>query len=116
MWLYEQATGNLGADAHGYSGYGMGRNNPAMQSRPGLGPIPRGRWAMVALRYQTEEHGPFVIVLEPLHGTETFGRSGFLIHGDSLKSPGDASHGCLVFSRDVRERLWASADRVIEVV
>src|ERR1035438_5538324 len=37
-----------------------------------------------------------VQALTPESGTNTFGREGFLIHGDSVQNPGTASHGCII--------------------
>ena len=55
------------------------------------------------------------IVLAPEPGTETFGRSGFMIHGDNIKAPGTASEGCIIQVRAIREAFWNSGDREIEV-
>jgi len=46
----------------------------------------------------------------------TFGRDGFLIHGDSVRHPGDASEGCIILPRRFRERIWTSEDTDLEVV
>lgn len=43
---------------------------------------------------------PYTFRLVPCLGTETYGRSGFLIHGDNAAS--DASHGCIIANRDCR--------------
>jgi hypothetical protein len=56
------------------------------------------------------------MALIPKEGTDTFGRSGFLIHGDSVAMPGTASHGCIILSRDLREQISASGDNQLEVV
>jgi hypothetical protein len=52
----------------------------------------------------------------PDRGTETFGRSEFRIHGDSIAHPGMASHGCIILPRAVRDAIWRSGDRALEVV
>lgn len=121
-WVYSQTTGELadpnGALAgRGYSGHGDGLNATEFQNVPDVGPIPEGTWQIVA-SMDTDTHGPFVLVLEPLNGTETFGRSGFLIHGDEIEHPGQhlASHGCIVLARSMREAIWASTDHTLEVV
>lgn len=118
-WTYRQETGELlheGAHvATGYSGAGPGKNNPQMQTVPNVGPIPQGDWTIVGPPADTEQHGPYVLKLQPDEQTETFGRSGFLMHGDSKESPGSASHGCVVLPRPVREQVWESGDRDLEV-
>ncbi|HYE46677.1 MAG TPA: hypothetical protein VEA44_12995, partial [Caulobacter sp.] len=47
---------------------------------------------------------------------EATGRSAFRIHGDSVRAPGTASKGCIILPRAVREAIWRSGDRDLEVV
>ncbi len=119
-WTYAQKTGELQQDGrhigNGYSGAGAGKNNPATQQVPNVGPIPQGDWTVVGPPANTQEHGPYVLHLQPAAQTETFGRSGFLMHGDSIESPGCASHGCVIMPRPVREQVWNSGDRELKVV
>ena len=44
------------------------------------------------------------------------GRTNFLIHGDSTNHPGDASEGCIVLSRTIRQAIAVSGDTDLEVV
>ena len=119
-WNYAQTSGELQQDgkpvANGYSGAGEGKNNPAMQNVPNVGPIPDGDWTITGPPADTASHGPYVLKLNPADGTETFGRSGFLMHGDSKEHPGCASHGCVILPRAVREQVWNSGDRKLEVI
>lgn len=120
MWTYEQSTGWLRNKegkkfARGYSGYGIGRNNPIMQNVRNVGPIPRGHYIAGTPR-DTETHGPYVIPLTPDPTNEMFGRSAFLVHGDSISAPGTASHGCIILPRMARQRIWESEDCCIHVV
>lgn len=119
-WRWDQSAGELTRDgelvSRGYAGRGRGKNNPALQDAPGLGPIPRGAWSITALRLTGASTGPYTIVLEPRPDTDTCGRSAFRIHGDSLAHPGEASHGCIILPRKVREAVWASGDRDLVVV
>ena len=120
MWTYAQKSGDLLQNgqriATGYSGLDNGKNNPAMQAIPNMGPIPQGDWTIVGPPINTPDHGPFVLRLQPARDTRTFGRSGFLMHGDSIESPGCASHGCIIMARTVREQVWNSGDTDLEVV
>ena len=120
MWTYAQKTGELLHDGehagNGYSGCDEGKNNPAMQAVADCGPIPQGEWTIVGPPINTRGHGPYVLRLEPAASTTTFGRSGFLMHGDSIESPGCASHGCVILPRTVREQVWNSGDTELEVV
>lgn len=121
MWTYEQSTGKLSHDgehtAVGYSGFGVGKNNPALEALHDVGPIPRGKYRFGAM-HDTDTHGPGVIPLFAFMDNDLHGRSGFLIHGDSKKDPGTASHGCIILPHDVRDLMAKShdSDRVIEVV
>ena len=120
MWTYAQKTGALQQNGQavgtGYSGFDSGKNNPDMQAVPDVGPIPRGQWTIVGPPFNTAEHGPFVLRLDPSPSTNTFGREGFLMHGDSIHAPGTASKGCIIMPRTVREAVWNSGDTELEVV
>src|SRR5581483_10402667 len=98
MWVYTQLNGDISHDdehvGFGYSGFGEGKNDPTDEEKVGIGPIPIGRW-IIGEPHDTPTHGPYVMPLTPAMDTQTFGRSGFLIHGDSLERPGQASHGCI---------------------
>lgn len=119
-WAFCTRNGMLYLDGHpiatGYSGHGVGRNNPALEASHGVGPIPSGLWFIKGPPEDTMEHGPFVLRLQPAPGTLTFGRSGFLIHGDSKHEPGTASLGCIILDRQTREHVWASGIRELLVL
>lgn len=95
--FYEQASGLLhlpdGQSFQCYAGRADGRNNPDAQARRGVGPLPRGAYA-ISMPYRDPVRGPYVFRLQPQPGTEMFGRAGMLIHGDSIDH--DASQGCIV--------------------
>lgn len=107
MSRYNQASGEMqdgnGATlGNGYSGRGTDRNITASEGIRNRGPVPRGRYRM------QEDHnvvgrGPVVIRLVPEAGTNTFGRDGFLIHGDNATN--DASEGCIILDRNARNAL-----------
>lgn len=84
-----------------YSGKGVHRDDPAATALKGLGPIPVGI-------YRTLDHrkhptlGEHAIPLDPHPSTETFGRSGFYIHGDNGRADFSASSGCIVVQRSAR--------------
>jgi len=124
-WRYEQRTGRLlhyetddstaERVAIGYAGAGDGKNNPDMQDVQNVGPLPVGKYE-IGEPSDTKTHGPYVLHLTPDPANEMFERSGFLIHGDSVVHPGTASEGCMIFARSIRERIWDSGDRQLEVV
>lgn len=121
MWAFKQSTGEIFDKegvllATGYAGHGEGKNNPSMQTVSRVGPLPRGVYTMKELYLKTPKHGPFVIKLEPEPTNEMFGRSAFLVHGDSKSDPGGASLGCIIADRKSRETMWKSEDKKVEVV
>ena len=121
MWTYVQKSGELLHDsqhvAYGYSGLDEGKNNPDMQAVAGQGPIPQGRWTIGGPpENMIPGPGIYVLHLTPAAGTNTFGRSEFLIHGDSSSHPGCASHGCIIMPHDTRVQVWTSKDTDLEVV
>lgn len=119
MWVYEQTNGWLGREgkrvARGYSGHPPYVNEPAAQAIRHLGPIPQGLYD-IGPPSDTATHGPYVLPLYPRRGNAMFGRSGFLIHGDSKTQPGLASHGCIILPRPDRETIWESNDHEIQVI
>jgi hypothetical protein len=116
MWTYTISTGVIAENGilrgTGYSGRAEGRDNPAMAHVKARGPLPPGKYRFGAA-YAHPRLGPVCMNLEPLPGTEVFGRSLFRIHGDNATN--DASHGCLVTGPGVRRAMAASRDRVLEV-
>lgn len=126
MWTWQQAAGRMtGPDGRvwrGYSGKGRGVNNPALQGLRGVGPIPAGRWRMLRVE-NSARVGPFSIVLDKVDARpgddrdEVTGRDAFRIHGDRVNGPPQsASSGCIILPRIVREAIWRSGDRELEVV
>ena len=90
MWTYRQTSGELlkGEEhfAFGYSGAQPdGYNNPAFCNVHNCGPIPAGRWTIMGPPFDSPQHGPYCLRLEPSQFTQTYGRDGFLIHGDSIE-------------------------------
>lgn len=108
--------------ARGYSGHDDGdgipeptdgKNDPSKQGVRGVGPIPVGHYTIGP---PEPGHGGYTLRLHPKPGTDTLGRSGFLIHGDSIKNPGTASLGCIIIPRGARMKVWTSGDHDLEVV
>lgn len=115
-WVYSQSTGRLTRNgqtvATGYSGAGSGRNNGQVEAQRNVGPIPRGLYTIGPAR-DTSTHGPHAMTLTP-DGHNARGRDGFMIHGDNTRH--DASTGCVILPRDVREQISNSRDNELEVV
>jgi Protein of unknown function (DUF2778) len=120
MWTYVQSNGYLispagGIFSQGYSGFGSGKNAPTEENVQDLGPVPEGFYDVQAPE-NSPIHGPYALPLLPDAGNAMFGRNGFMIHGDSLEHPGEASAGCIIQPRFARERLWESGDHRLSVV
>ena len=122
MWTYSQHAGILTASdgsfaGQGYSGHGAGINNPALQNMPDVGPIPQGFYTMSPF-FSDSVKGPLVCNLEPDATNQMFGRSGFMMHGDSVEHPGaeEASQGCIIMSHFVRQAVSRSGDNRLQVV
>jgi hypothetical protein len=129
MWVYEQDSGDLFQVlgdrpsgklkfiGTGYSGAGKlrrhGRNNSDMQHIKGVGPCPRGTWAIKGPRI-SKRVGPVAFDLKPIEGTDTLGRSALMIHGDNKAS--NASKGCIILGRPIRLQIAWSKDRRLFVV
>ena len=119
MWIYNSATGRLCHDdqfvAKGYSGLPPHRNDPSAEAIKAEGPIPRGMWHIGAMEEDHPNLGPHVMALTPV-GHDAHGRSDFFMHGDSVRNPGFASHGCIIMDRDTRLRVASSGDHDLHVV
>ena len=118
-WFYSQSAGTLHLNddlvGTGYSGFGEGLDNPADQEIPDVGPIPQGFYLM-GVAFPHPVTGPLTMRLEPTQGTDTFGRSGFLMHGDNANQDHSASHGCIIMEHDVRLLVAVNSDRLLQVV
>lgn len=117
-WYYSQSTGELthnGAKfAKGYSGKGMHKNKPGDQNIGSQGPIPRGYYVISGFN---DHKSPMTIVLEPIAGTNTFGRSAFRIHGDNPRTMGASSEGCIIINGlDLRTQIFNSDDNILVVI
>lgn len=119
MWIYSQSTGSLWSDngervATGYSGKGEGKNNPALEHVKNVGPIPRGLYT-IGQPYNSDNVGPYALPLTPvLHDAHE--RTDLLAHGDSISDPGNASEGCVILPRPIRQRIFNSGDLILKVV
>lgn len=123
MWTLTFKQGQAWLDKDGilvsknvYSGFGEGVNNPTLEAVLNVGPLPRGLWTISGPPFEGI-HGPYCLRLSPKAGTETFGRTGFLAHGDEVEHPGEhlASHGCIVADRVTRTRIYQSGDTDLTV-
>lgn len=117
IFRYVQATGKFYGDGAlwgiGYSGNGLGRNEPTMQAVRDVGPLPAGWYTIGEF---SNEKGPRTIRLEPDPGNEMHGRGGFLIHGDNSQHNQSASHGCIILGVVIRQRIMEYPGARLQVV
>ncbi len=122
-WEYESDTGKIFDPSGklagtGYAGGNEGQdpsgvNNPDMQDVKGVGPLPCGLYTFGTPVAQSPL-GPFAIPLIPDSDNEMFGRGDFFCHGDTTPS-GNASKGCIIQARAVRNTMWLSKDHTLIV-
>lgn len=105
MWSYCSANGKL---SHDEVFVGIGYS--------GIGPLPRGSYIIDPFFDDPDGKGPIVAHLTPLPQTSTFGRSGFMIHGDNCAQNHTASHGCIILAHNLRQQIEVSNDNALEVV
>ena|ERR1700680_4330878 len=120
MLVYRQSTGTVEHNgktiAGGYSGGGLRfMNQGRFEQVTDHGPIPIGMYRIGWSFADKGKYG-YVLSLTPT-GHDAHGRSGFLIHGDSMdpKHQGHASEGCIILPPDVRKAIWESNDRILYV-
>lgn len=118
---YRQSTGEL-LDADGalvakcWAGHGQGLNNPIMEDVQCVGPLPRGLYHVGP--WQTHPRlGQHCAPLTQIQG-ESFGRSGFWVHGPSLNPDkyGQESEGCIVVPHGPRLALEALRPDYVQVI
>ncbi|EGC36285.1 hypothetical protein DICPUDRAFT_97622 [Dictyostelium purpureum] len=119
-WTYEQSTGKLydSSNKHvatGYSGNGTHINKADSQGVKSKGPLPRGTYTMNEPR-KSDKTGAYAMDLTPSPENNMEGRDSFQIHGDNSKGDKSASEGCIILSRDIREKMWTSNIHKLKVV
>lgn len=118
MWTYKSGSGKLfhrgELKAQAYSGHGEGKNNPAMQHVADVGPIPTGVY-LIGDMFDHPTHGKYCMRLLPVTGTQLYGRSGFLMHGENAAHPGESSTGCIVVDHPHRVEVHESHDSQLVV-
>ena len=96
----------------GYSGHAEGRNNPELEWKPNIGPIPRGRYK-IGKPYFHPRLGPLTFNLEPM-GHSACNRTDFRIHGNNAAN--DASQGCIVLGRSLRSFIASILDDTNDIL
>jgi hypothetical protein len=97
----------------GYSGQAQYLNNLLYQADHNTGPLPAGTYTITAIN-DDPHRGAHTCVLTPNPANQMFGRSGFLIHGDTANRTHTASDGCIITPLWVRQQF--EVGDVVEVV
>ena len=86
-----------------YSGTGDGRDNPAMNDVPDVGPTPRGWWDINSPQNTRLGKPSFRLTPDPANSVFQSRRtpSSFLIHANNDRN--DASEGCTICEKKVRD-------------
>lgn len=115
--VYAQKTGKLtlaGKEiGKGYSGAGIGKNNPDKEKEKEIGPIPAGEYKVSKPRKY--KGMPNCFDLTP-SGHTAHGRTELMIHGDSKANPGTASKGCIILDKNVRKAIADGKASTLKVV
>ena len=132
MWIFKQSTGQLYDNTlkligTGWSGHGLGFNNPAMQNVKDEGPIPFGLYKK-GKSFNDAKMGVLVIPLIPDEFNVMFDRSGFFMHGhtptftpdgyfiDANNNKLPISDGCSIQERIARQAFDDSQDVYLGVI
>lgn len=86
----------------GYSGAPGFKNDPSKQMLRMEGCICEGFYT-IEPPVNSPEHGPLAYPLTPDISNRMYGRSGFMLHGDSINHPGCASEGCIIQNHETRQ-------------
>jgi hypothetical protein len=100
----------------GYSGAADYLNDSLIQDHMfagGPGALPAGTYTITEI-YNDPRRGASTCALTPAESNEMFGRSGFLIHGDTTPPSHSASDGCIVTPLWVRQQF--EVNDIVEVV
>ena len=118
-YTFKISTGEFSQDdvvlTTAYSGFGDGVDNTNEEAIPDQGPIPEGTYTIGAA-FTHPQCGPIAMRLTPSDDTNTFGRAGFLIHGDNAAMNHTASHGCIIVNKTVRLAIDAGSDKTLQVI
>ncbi len=120
MITFTISTGRLTRDdgtdiGPAYSGAPGSVDDPSTTAVRQHGPIPVGTWG-IGDPVDLPHLGPFCLPLSPNAETNTFGRSGFFVHGDNGAHNESASEGCIVTAPTIRQAVAADPDKLLNVV
>jgi hypothetical protein len=98
---------------YGYSGQPSALNDIHRQNVQNVGPLPAGTYVINEI-VDDIKRGKHTCVLVAAPTNKMYGRSGFLIHGDTEAEAHDASDGCIICPYLIRTMFMAQD--IIEVL
>ncbi len=114
-WWVDPVTGVATLAGQGYSGTGKGLNNPDLEDKENVGPIPSGWYHIGPIHdapYSTKQG---TMNLTPRSDNEMFGRILFRIHGSKGFRNRAGSTGCIIEQPWVRDRIGRSQSHRLHV-
>ena len=116
MTYVDDATGVATPEGYGFSGQGIGYNNPDAEYAENIGPLPAG---LYSIGPGHTWHGMSDVMSLTPQVAFQFGRpGGYLFHGAN-RDPAKASvssHGCIILPKNLRKTINKSNDRCLWVV
>eukprot|EP01017_Pseudomicrothorax_dubius_P001677 TRINITY_DN0_c602_g1_i3.p2 TRINITY_DN0_c602_g1~~TRINITY_DN0_c602_g1_i3.p2 ORF type:complete len:143 (+),score=35.86 TRINITY_DN0_c602_g1_i3:44-472(+) len=85
-----------------YSGDQAHYNKQQFQNLRAKGPLPVGKWQVIASYARHPHLGTYAHHLGPVAVAKQYGRSGFFIHGDNRRNNHTASQGCIIVDNESR--------------
>lgn len=118
-WVYKVSVhkfylnGTFQFDAE-YSGRPEFWNDSANECVSNKGPLPRGTYT-IGPAFNHPRTRAYTMRLTPFIENQMCGRDGFMIHGNSVAHPTQASDGCIILNLSGRKIINGSTDKILVV-
>ncbi|XQS17336.1 tlde1 domain-containing protein [Citrobacter telavivensis] len=118
-WVYKVSVhkfyldGTFQFDAE-YSGRPEFWNDSANECVINKGPLPRGTYT-IGPAFNHPRTKAYTLRLTPFIENQMCGRDGFMIHGNSVAHPTQASDGCIILNLSGRKTINDSTDKILVV-
>lgn len=109
--FYHNGTYKFDAKYTGRPGF---KDDSAYECVKNKGPLPRGTYTIGPAFYHKRTKA-WTIRLTPYIENQMCGRDGFMIHGESVSHPGEASNGCIILDMSYRKIIADSRDKILVV-
>ncbi|MBS3049858.1 tlde1 domain-containing protein [Enterobacter mori] len=107
--FYLNGTYQFDADYSGRPGFW---NDSANEYVSHKGPLPRGTYTIGPAFYHPKTRA-MTMRLTPFIENQMCGRDAFMIHGNSVAHPQDASDGCIILNLSGRKTINDSSDKTL---